>query len=122
MAETLKEQFTRLMAKGAFDALRRHLSPIDADDRLAEAVGMVWALALRKAVAGIRLDDALVVHAVKLRAQDCAAPPSGRSASAGRTDPVQCWLHTSDPDFPSVCSRIAWPAPGLSPRKDMDCP
>ncbi len=70
MAETLKEQFTRLMAKGAFDALRRHLSPIDADDRLAEAVGMVWALALRKAVAGIRLDDALVVHAVKLRAQD----------------------------------------------------
>lgn len=70
MAETLKEQFTRLMEKGAFDPVRRYLSPIDADDRLAEALGMVWALARRKAEAGIRLDDALVVHAVKLRAQD----------------------------------------------------
>jgi len=70
MAETLKEQFTRLMEKGAFDPVRRYLSPIDADDRLAEALGMVWALALRKSEAGIRLDDALVVHAVRLRAQD----------------------------------------------------
>ena len=70
MAETLKEQFTRLMTKGAFDPVRRYLSPIDADDRLAEALGMVWALALRKSEAGIRLDDALVVHAVRLRAQD----------------------------------------------------
>lgn len=70
MAETLKEQFTRLLEKGAFDPVRRYLSPIDADDRLAEALGMVWALALRKAEAGIRLDDALIVHAVRLRAQD----------------------------------------------------
>jgi len=70
MAETLKEQFTRLIANGAFDPVRRYLSPIDADDRLAEALGMVWALAVRKSEAGIRLDDALVVHAVRLRAQD----------------------------------------------------
>lgn len=70
MAETLKEQFTRLVENGAFDPVRRYLSPIDADDRLAEALGMVWALALRKSEAGIRLDDALVVHAVRLRAQD----------------------------------------------------
>jgi hypothetical protein len=70
MAETLKEQFTRLVKNGAFDAVHRRLSPIDADDRLAEALGMVWALALRKSEAGIRLDDALVVHAVRLRAQD----------------------------------------------------
>ncbi|MBK9515833.1 MAG: hypothetical protein IPO09_00510 [Anaeromyxobacter sp.] len=70
MAETLKEQFTRLMTNGAFDAIQRRLSPLDADDRLAEALGMVWALARRKAEAGIRLDDALVVYAVRLRAQD----------------------------------------------------
>jgi hypothetical protein len=70
MAETLKQQFTRLFESGAFDPVRRYLSPIDADDRLGEALGMVWALALRKSEAGIRLDDALVVHAVRLRAQD----------------------------------------------------
>jgi DNA-directed RNA polymerase specialized sigma24 family protein len=70
MAETLKQQFTRLVVNGAFDAVHRRLSSIDADDRLAEALGMVWALALRKSEAGIRLDDALVVHAVRLRAQD----------------------------------------------------
>jgi hypothetical protein len=31
---------------------------------------VVWALALRKSEAGLQLDDALVVHAARLRAQD----------------------------------------------------
>jgi hypothetical protein len=70
MAETLHEQFTRLIAAGAFDPVRRYLSSIDGDDRLAEGLAMVWALAARKAEQGVRLDDALVIHAVRLRAQD----------------------------------------------------
>lgn len=70
MAETLHEQFTRLIAAGAFEPVRRYLSSIDGDDRLAEGLAMVWALAARKAEQGVRLDDALVVHAVRLRAQD----------------------------------------------------
>jgi hypothetical protein len=70
MAETLHEQFTRLIAAGAFEPVRRYLSSIDGDDRLAEGLAMVWALAARKAEQGVRLDDALVIHAVRLRAQD----------------------------------------------------
>jgi hypothetical protein len=70
MAETLHEQFTRLIAAGAFEPVRRYLSSIDGDDRLAEGLAMVWALAARKAEQGVRLDDALLVHAVRLRAQD----------------------------------------------------
>ena len=65
----LKEQFTTMIAAGAFEP-GRHLSLVDQDDRLAEAVGQVWAMAARKAEMGIKMDNALLVHAVKLRAID----------------------------------------------------
>jgi DNA-directed RNA polymerase specialized sigma24 family protein len=70
MQETLHSQFTTLMERGAFEPVRRHLSPVDQDDRMAEAVGQVWALAARRAALDIKLDNALLVHAVKLRAID----------------------------------------------------
>jgi hypothetical protein len=59
-----------MIAAGAFEPVRRHLSPVDQDDRMAEAVGQVWAMAARKAEMGIKMDNALLVHAVKLRAID----------------------------------------------------
>jgi hypothetical protein len=70
MQEALHEQFTNLIERGAFDRLRRYVTTNDQDDRLAEAIGQVWAMASRKAALGIRMDNALVVHAVKLRAID----------------------------------------------------
>jgi hypothetical protein len=70
MLQPLKEQFTALIAAGAFEPVRRHVSPVEQDARMAEAVGQVWAMAARKAELGIRLDTALLVHAVKLRAID----------------------------------------------------
>jgi hypothetical protein len=68
MIEQVHEQFAGLMARRAFEPVRRHLTGSDADDRLAEGIGMVWERALRKPQQGVRLDDALVVHAVRLRA------------------------------------------------------
>lgn len=70
MQEGLHEQFTNLIERGAFDRLRRYVTTTDQDDRMAEAIGQVWAMASRKAELGIRMDNALVVHAVKLRAID----------------------------------------------------
>ena len=70
MLQPLKEQFTALVAAGAFEPARRHLTPTEQDDRMAEAVGQVWAMAARKAELGIKMDNALLVHAVKLRAID----------------------------------------------------
>ncbi len=70
MQEALHEQFTNLIERGAFDRLRRYVTTTDQDDRMAEAIGQVWAMASRKAELGIRMDNALVVHAVKLRAID----------------------------------------------------
>jgi hypothetical protein len=49
MLQPLKEQFTALVAGGAFAPVRRHLSPVEQEDRMAEAVGQVWAMAARKA-------------------------------------------------------------------------
>jgi DNA-directed RNA polymerase specialized sigma24 family protein len=68
MVEQVQQQFAGLMARRAFEPVRRHLTGSDADDRLAEGIGMVWEMALRKAQQGVRLDDALLVHAVRLRA------------------------------------------------------
>lgn len=68
--EQLTEQFTNLIAGGAFEPVRRHVSPVEQDDRMAEAIGQVWAMAARKAELGIKMDNALLVHAVKLRAID----------------------------------------------------
>lgn len=70
MLEHLQQQFTALIAGGAFESVRRHLTPVEQDDRMAEAVGQVWAMAARKAELGIKMDTALLVHAVKLRAID----------------------------------------------------
>ncbi|WP_242353905.1 hypothetical protein [Anaeromyxobacter sp. SG64] len=68
MFEQVQQQFAGLMARRAFEPVRRHLTGNDADDRLAEGIGMVFEMALRKAEQGVRLDDALLVHAVRLRA------------------------------------------------------
>jgi DNA-directed RNA polymerase specialized sigma24 family protein len=70
MMQALKMQFSTLVERGAFDCVRRHLTPIDQDDRMAEAIGQVWAMAARKAELGIKMENALLVHAVKLRAID----------------------------------------------------
>lgn len=68
MVEQVQEQFAGLMARRAFEPVRRHLTGSDADDRLAEGIGMAFEMAMRKAQQGVRLDDALLVHAVRLRA------------------------------------------------------
>jgi hypothetical protein len=70
MQEALHEQFTNLIEQGAFDRLRRYVTSTDQDDRMAEAIGQTWAMAARKAELGIKMDNALIVHAVKLRAID----------------------------------------------------
>ncbi|MBI5068616.1 MAG: hypothetical protein HZB56_10280 [Deltaproteobacteria bacterium] len=70
MMQALQQQFSTLVERGAFESVRRHLTPTDQDDRMAEAIGQVWAMAARKAELGIKLDNALLVHAVKLRAID----------------------------------------------------
>ena len=70
MMQALQQQFTTLVERGAFEPVRRHLTSIDQDDRMAEAIGQVWAMSARKAELGIKMDNALLVHAVKLRAID----------------------------------------------------
>ena len=54
MMQALQQQFTTLVERGAFEPVRRHLTPIDQDDRMAEAIGQVWAMAARKAELGIK--------------------------------------------------------------------
>lgn len=70
MLELLQQQFTNLVERRAFEPIRRFMTPVEQDDRLAEAVGQAWALATRKIELGIKLDSALLVHAVKVRALD----------------------------------------------------
>ena len=68
MSPQVNEQFSRLMRKGAFNPIRRFITGADADDRLAEGIAMSFEAALRKADQGVQMDDALVIHAARLRA------------------------------------------------------
>lgn len=64
----VQQQFSSLMQQRAFEPIRRFLTGADADDRLAEGIAMAYETALRKADQGVKMDDALVVYAARLRA------------------------------------------------------
>lgn len=64
----VQQQFSALMQKRAFEPIRRFLTGADADDRLAEGIAMTYETALRKAQQGVKMDDALIVYAARLRA------------------------------------------------------
>jgi len=68
MSPQVHQQFDRLMRKHAFSPIRRFLTSVDSDDRLAEGIAMSYEAALRKADQGVLLDDAIVIHAARLRA------------------------------------------------------
>ena len=62
--------FEQKVKRGIFNPVARHLHPQVRDDRFAEGLALTFELFAAHAERGIILDDALLVHACRLRAQD----------------------------------------------------
>ena len=65
-----RDLFADKVSRGSFHPVARHLRDDLRDDRLAEGVAQVYEMFARKAERGVTLDDALLVHACRLRAGD----------------------------------------------------
>lgn len=68
--EEIRVTFEEKVRRGIFRPVRRRIHGPDPEDRLAEAVGIVFEEYQRAARRGVVLDDALLVHACRLRAVD----------------------------------------------------
>jgi hypothetical protein len=68
--EEIREQFEKKVRAGIFRPVIRYVTGSDPEERLAEAVAMTFELFARKAMAGVLLDDAVLVHHCRLRAID----------------------------------------------------
>lgn len=68
--EAVRQQIANLFRRGGFRPLERYLPEQHREDRVAEAIALTLAMALRYAARGRRLDDALLVHHARLRAID----------------------------------------------------
>ena len=68
--EEIRIAFGRHVEAGIFNPIRRHLRPDIADDRMAEGLGLIFEIFKAKALIGVELDAALLVHAARLRACD----------------------------------------------------
>jgi DNA-directed RNA polymerase specialized sigma24 family protein len=64
-----RQEFGRLVERGVFQPVRRFINA-DPDDRMQDALGMVYEMYEAKAERGEKMDPALLTHAVKLRAVD----------------------------------------------------
>ncbi len=67
--QVARKLFDQKVRKGIFNPVNRHLS-LEPEDRMQTAVGLVWKLYAEHAADGEVLDDALLVHACRLRAID----------------------------------------------------
>ena len=65
-----RDLFADKVSRGIFNPVARHLRDDLRDDRLAEGVAQTFEIFARKADRGVLLDDALLVHACRLRAVD----------------------------------------------------
>ncbi len=68
VGEAVRQQIAELYRRRAFHPISRYLPDEHREDRLAEAIGLTLAMALRHAARGQHLNDALLVHHAKLRA------------------------------------------------------
>lgn len=64
-----RESFGEMVKKGVFNPVRRFINA-DEDDRMQEALGLVFEIFEAKAKRGEKMDPALLVHAARLRAVD----------------------------------------------------
>lgn len=64
----IRAAFEEKVRRGIYDPIRRHLPVHVAEDRLQEGLGLTWKLFADHAEKGELLDDALLVHACRLRA------------------------------------------------------
>ena len=69
--QEINQEFSAKVRRKIFHPVKRHLKiEHEAEDRWQDAVAQVWAMFSRYAVRGEILDDALLVHACRLRATD----------------------------------------------------
>jgi len=66
----LRAAFEDKIRRGIFKPIERHLHEDIREERMQEALGLTWRLYAEQAERGEILDDALLVHACKLRAID----------------------------------------------------
>ncbi|MRG94632.1 hypothetical protein [Polyangium spumosum] len=79
--KNIRQEFEKKIRRGIFNPVARFLHENIREERMQEALGFTWALYKRHAEAGDILDDALLVHACRLRAIDL----SRHLASGDRT-------------------------------------
>jgi DNA-directed RNA polymerase specialized sigma24 family protein len=69
--QELRSSFNDKVKRGIFSPVARHTTNLaEAEDRLQEAVCMVWEMAARYAERGQVLNDSILVHSCRLRAVD----------------------------------------------------
>ena len=68
--ESIRALFDEKVRRGMFRPITRRLHPDMAEDRSQEALALVYEQYRRRAQQGHILDDALLVHAARLRAED----------------------------------------------------
>jgi len=79
--KNIRQEFEKKIRRGIFNPVARFVHENIREERMQEALGFTWALYKRHAEAGDVLDDALLVHACRLRAIDL----SRHLASGDRT-------------------------------------
>jgi hypothetical protein len=68
--EEIRGEFEKKVRAGIFRPVIRYVTGSDPEERLQEAVALTYELFARKAMGGVLLDDALLVHHCRLRAVD----------------------------------------------------
>jgi hypothetical protein len=69
--DEIRRTFEQKVKRGMFRSVERHLPDICREERMAEGLALTFELFRKKALDGELLDDALLVHACRLRAIDC---------------------------------------------------
>jgi len=87
--QELSQQFNEKVRSGMFNPVLRHLTDENtAEDYLQDAVCQTWQMYTRYAEKGKILDDALLVHACKLRAIDLSRRFVGSNGAHARNQDV----------------------------------
>jgi hypothetical protein len=81
-----RDQFARQVRRGMFNPVARHLRKDFLDDRLAEGIGMAFEQYARSVAAGRPMEDALLVHACRMRAIDLGRRLAGADGARPKTD------------------------------------
>ncbi|MDC3956265.1 hypothetical protein KEG38_20560 [Polyangium jinanense] len=68
--KNIRQEFEKKIRRGIFQPIARHLPEDIREDRLQDAIAQVWEMYERYAERGELLDDAILVHACRLRATD----------------------------------------------------